>query len=316
MARPDPVTASVARAHGDYHAETSTHRGPDELVDDVVTHRTLAPHLLRALLFLVAPTVLLFLWLVLGYLASMSSPSATADLVETLLGVAVVVLYLTGVAAFLAPAKEPIAEWSRLVEGQGAAAGAVTSAARAAAAARRTPAQVRPATVTGVDVLLFRQHAERAMLLVQPYGEDLYVGWTLWRSRSTATLLGHFLRDTFARALPAPRALSPRVSAELRAAATRALRESVHSLTREAVAVGTQAEPDAEPGRGAPAPARGTGHGVEREATHAERPVEAPSPGALPSGSIWRPERRERPSERVRADQDWGPPPREEHPAR
>lgn len=221
----------VAGAHAGYHDQTRQHRPPDVLVDDVVTYRMLAPHLMRAGLFLVTPTVLLLVWLLLGYLASMSSPSSSATAITSIIGFLVVVLYLAGVAAFFAPAKEPIAEYSRLVEGRAAAAPAAHDRVRHAAEARRTPAELRESTVAGVPVLVFSQRSERAMLLVQPYGEDLYVGWTMWRSRSSATLLGHFLRDTFGRF-----AATPRFSSELRAASTRALRESVHSLSREGVA--------------------------------------------------------------------------------
>ncbi|GAA4806955.1 hypothetical protein GCM10023200_50730 [Actinomycetospora chlora] len=225
------VDRAVAGAHADYHREIQQHGEPDGLVDDVVTYRMLAPHLMRTLLFLVAPTVLLLIKFVIDYLAAMSSPDDLTDVVSTLLGLLVVVLYLAGIASFFAPAKEPIAEHARLLEGRGDAATGAFDHVRAAAAARRSPADVRPSTVAGVPVLLFSQYSERAMLLVQPYGRDLYVGWTMWRSRSTATLLLHFLRDTFGRFAPAPR-----FSAELRAAATRALRESVHSLAREGVA--------------------------------------------------------------------------------
>lgn len=232
------VDHHVADAHAGYHAETRRHQTPDGLVDDVVTWETLKPHLMRALLFLVAPTGLLLLWLLLSYLASLSTPDPVTVLVTAVIPILAVLLYLTGVAAFFAPAKEPIAEYAQLLEGRGAAAPAASERIRAAAAARRSPADVRPGTVGGVPVLLFHQHSERAMLLVQPYGEDLYVGWTMWRARSSATLLGHFLRDTFGRFAP-----SPRFSAELRAASTRAMRESVHSLAREGVAAAVHGGP-------------------------------------------------------------------------
>ncbi|MDF2977801.1 MAG: hypothetical protein K0S40_2529 [Actinomycetospora sp.] len=334
---------AVVDAHADYHRGIQQHAEPDGLVDDVVTYRMLAPHLMRTLLFLVAPTVLLLVKVVIDYLASMSSPDAFTDAVSALLGVVILVLYLAGVASFFAPAKEPIAEHARLIEGRGEAAAGAYEYVRAAAAARRSPAEVVPSTVAGVPVLVFRQYSERAMLLVQPYGRDLYVGWTMWRSRSTATLLLHFLRDTFGRFAP-----SPRFSAELRAAATRALRESVHSLSREGVAAavhGTTAPtagPDATGGWSAPAheeptaawhtgphdagPTDDPGHPA---ASAPRRPVEEPHPsGALPTGGpqadhqAWtgRPNGAERPDERVGVPRTgqasgpgdgWGPPPRD-----
>lgn len=343
------VDRAISGAHADYHREIQQHDEPDGLVDDVVNYRMLAPHLMRSLLFLVAPTVLLLIKVVIDYLASMSSPDGFTDTVSALLGVLVVVLYLAGIASFFAPAKEPIAEHARLLENRGDAAASAYEHVRQAAAARRSPAEVRPSTVAGVPVLLFEQYSERAMLLVQPYGSDLYVGWTMWRSRSTATLLLHFLRDTFGRFAPAPR-----FSAELRAAATRALRESVHSLSREGVAAALLAgedvpapeqrpepqypDPQYEPPRATysppphPEPARPEpAHHEPRHDPHhdphhdprRERWPESEDPhpsGALPQAgpsvdhqAAWTassPEG-ERVGVRREPEEDWGPPPRD-----
>jgi hypothetical protein len=323
---------TIRDAHDGYHAETRTHRDPDVLVDDVVSWRMLSPHLIRALLFLVAPTVLLLIWLLLDYLASTSSPSITGRLIMNVLAALTAVLYLAGLASFFAPAKEPIAEYSRLLEGRaGAARGAYQWVSRAAQA-RRTPAEVEPSTVAGVPVLVFRQRSERAMLLVQPYGADLYVGWTMWRSRSTATLLAHFLRDTFGRFAPLPV-----FSAELRAASTRAMRESVHSLAREGVAAAAHVDE---------ARARQEAAASERagsdESRYDERPYDegrrasdrdlgdrdlgdqqdpsvgprSPASGALPRATPttdptagWASDDRAR--ERVTRSTSWGPPPRD-----
>ena len=329
---------AVAGAHADYHREIQQHDEPDGLVDDVVTYQMLAPHLMRSLLFLVAPTVLLLIKVIIDYLASMSSPDDLTDVVSVLLGVVVVVLYLAGVASFFAPAKEPIAEHARLLENRGDAAASAYEHVRLAAAARRSPAEVRPSTVAGVPVLLFEQYSERAMLLVQPYGRDLYVGWTMWRSRSTATLLLHFLRDTFGRFAPAPR-----FSAELRAAATRALRESVHSLSREGVAAALQAsgagagdavpsrpvtspvasprtpKPPARRTRRRPAPSRpgrptrSAGPSPRTRTRWAcSPPPRPPGPTSTPGPrGPARPDDGERVGVRREPDEDWGPPPRD-----
>lgn len=314
MSSPDWERA-IRDAHDGYHAETRLSRDPDVLVDDVVTWRMLSPHLIRALLFLVAPSVLLLVWLLLDYLAASSSPSITGRLVMNVLLAVVVVLYLAGVASFFAPAKEPIAEYSRLLEGRaGAAKGAYDWVSRAARA-RRTPAEVAPSSVGGVPVLLFRQRSERALLLVQPYGADLYVGWTMWRSRSTATLLAHFLRDTFGRFT-----LLPVFSSELRAASTRAMRESVHSLAREGVAAAAHVDELRSRRRDVPDDA-------PRAAASGERPAAVPrdETGALPrdgTGALPRSApaadptagwTREEQAEReyvTREESGWGPPPR------
>jgi hypothetical protein len=315
----DGWARSIRDAHDGYHTETRTHRDPDVLVDDVVTWRMLSPHLIRALLFLVSPTVLLLIWLLLDYLASTSSPSITGRLIMNVIAAVTAVLYLAGLASFFAPAKEPIAEYSRLLEGRaGAARGAYQWVSRAAQA-RRTPAEVEPSTVAGVPVLVFRQRSERAMLLVQPYGADLYVGWTMWRSRSTATLLAHFLRDTFGRFAPLPV-----FSSELRAASTRAMRESVHSLAREGVAAAAhvdeaRARQDAAPERAGYDDGGYDDRGYDdrdRGGSAADPSVTGRSAsGALPRATPatdptagWATGDRER--ERVARTRGWGPPPR------
>jgi hypothetical protein len=323
---------TIRDAHDGYHAETRTHRDPDVLVDDVVSWRMLSPHLIRALLFLVAPTVLLLIWLLLDYLASTSSPSITGRLIMNVLAALTAVLYLAGLASFFAPAKEPIAEYSRLLEGRaGAARGAYQWVSRAAQA-RRTPAEVEPSTVAGVPVLVFRQRSERAMLLVQPYGADLYVGWTMWRSRSTATLLAHFLRDTFGRFAPLPV-----FSAELRAASTRAMRESVHSLAREGVAAAAHVDEARARQEAAASERAGSDEARYDEARYDEARYDegrrandrdlgdqqdpsagprSPASGALPRATPttdptagWASDDRAR--ERVTRSTGWGPPPRD-----
>ncbi len=322
----DGWARTIRDAHDGYHAETRAHRDPDVLVDDVVTWRMLSPHLIRALLFLVSPTVLLLIWLLLDYLASTSSPSITGRLIMNVIAAVTAVLYLAGLASFFAPAKEPIAEYSRLLEGRaGAARGAYQWVTRAAQA-RRTPAEVEPSTVAGVPVLVFRQRSERAMLLVQPYGADLYVGWTMWRSRSTATLLAHFLRDTFGRFAPLPV-----FSAELRAASTRAMRESVHSLAREGVAAAAHVDEARSRQDAAGSERSGYDDGYGRSGyddTRREPAVDpyqpdplagrAPGSGALPRATPtvdptadWATEDRAREQVTRRDERGWGPPPRD-----
>ena len=90
-------STSVAGAHADYHREIQQHAEPDGLVDDVVTYRMLAPHLMRTLLFLVVPTVLLLVkarasttW------RRCRRPTRSPTRSSRLLGVLIVVLYLAG----------------------------------------------------------------------------------------------------------------------------------------------------------------------------------------------------------------------------
>jgi hypothetical protein len=63
--------------------------------------------------------------------------------------------------------------------------------------------------------------------VVQTYGTDLYVGWTMWRSRSTMVVIWHIIRDLF-RIFAGGTAYR----SALQNTHARALREITHSLTR------------------------------------------------------------------------------------
>jgi hypothetical protein len=167
---------------------------------------------------------------------------------------------------------------------------------------------------------------------VQPYGADLYVGWTMWRSRSTATLLAHFLRDTFGRFAPLPV-----FSAELRAASTRAMRESVHSLAREGVAAAAHVDEARARQEAAASERAGSDEARYDEARYDEARYDegrrandrdlgdqqdpsagprSPASGALPRATPttdptagWASDDRAR--ERVTRSTGWGPPPRD-----
>jgi uncharacterized protein YbjQ (UPF0145 family) len=71
---------------------------------------------------------------------------------------------------------------------------------------------------------------------VFPYGSSLYVGWTMWRSRRGATLIGHYLKDLVGSLFGRTGAINQM----LRTERVRAMREAVHAAVREGAEVAVQ----------------------------------------------------------------------------
>lgn len=72
-----------------------------------------------------------------------------------------------------------------------------------------------------------------AYVTVFAFGTSLYVGWTMWRSRSGAVVIGHFVKDIVASMLNRAGSLNQM----LRTDRPRAMREAVHSAAREGVEI-------------------------------------------------------------------------------
>ena len=139
----------------------------------------------------------------------------------------------------LSRTSEPIAEWKVLLEERAAAADRAYAAIYGSLARRRIPVDVRPSRVRS-DIfirevvnnrLMIRDRAYVAYATVFAYGTSLYVGWTMWRNRLGAQLIGTFLKDliggVFGRTDP--------IRQMLRTEKVRAMREAVHSAVREGV---------------------------------------------------------------------------------
>lgn len=252
---PGQVGAAVQRAHADYRAGRLQHTPPDEHASSRVTFTTLKPHLLRFGLMAAAELAigLVSLPLTFGaFLTSVATGTAGAGaggamLMTTLAAAAVFVAW---VVSWFLPAREPVGEYGVLHEGRAVAAGAVHGQVHQALLRRRSPVVVGEATAAGQHLLTLRNGRDLASLVVAPYGDDLYVGWTMWRQRSTLVVVAHLLRDV------AEVALGSTHHSDVRMAATKAMRELVHSATREGleVALCTTTATDA------PAPPAGPGH--------------------------------------------------------
>jgi hypothetical protein len=136
---------------------------------------------------------------------------------------------------------EPIAEWKVLLEERAAAGEHAYAAIYGSLTRRRIPVNAVPSRVRS-DVfsrevvnnrLVVSERGYVAYATVFAYGTSLYVGWTMWRNRFGAQLIGIFLKDLVGGIL----GRTDLISQMLRTEKVRAMREAVHSAVREGVEI-------------------------------------------------------------------------------
>lgn len=138
---------------------------------------------------------------------------------------------------------EPVSEWKTLLEDKHAASSSAYAAVYGALARRKIPVSAVPVRIRS-DImpevvnnrLVVRSGRYVAYVTVFGYGTSLYVGWTMWRSRSGAVIIGHFLKDLVGGMFNRTGAINQM----LRTEAPRAMREAVHSAAREGVETAVQ----------------------------------------------------------------------------
>ncbi|HEX4221817.1 MAG TPA: hypothetical protein VHZ97_05615, partial [Pseudonocardiaceae bacterium] len=141
----------------------------------------------------------------------------------------------------LTKSQEPISEWHVLLADRAAATDSVYSVVVGEARDRHLPLHpyVRrlPTRFGSVSnrLVLVDGHYE-AFITVFAYGTSLYLGWTMWRSRRGAHLIGSYIADTF-RNMGGQ--LDP-VARMLRTEQARAMREAVHAVCREGLHVAVE----------------------------------------------------------------------------
>jgi hypothetical protein len=225
--------------HGHYRSKRVRHEPPDELISDAVTARTWLPHVVRSgfffALFIFVGLITFVVWM-FAFVAAIASQGLDSEFQQNatnafwlnlsyvLLAVQFLVLVVWFIVLFV-PLREPIAEYGLLIEGRAPASTLAYWWIMNTAHARQSPFSLQFGKVLGTPVLIMANRRERGLVVVRPVGSDLYVGWTMWRGRSTVVMIGHMFRDLFQNPL----------AADVRAASGRALRELIHSLTREGV---------------------------------------------------------------------------------
>jgi hypothetical protein len=235
----DPLFEAVQDVNASYRAARTNYVKPDEFIDDTITPVNLRPHVVRGLVgFLLASTVGFVLACCLSCVTYSGSSSAD-DVFDSSSGIdasgnafytfsAIIGLsYIAWIVSLFFRIREPIAEYSLLIEGRAMAAPATYGFVLRAAQARSTPFPLYPVRLTGNYWLRLGDDRLQSLIVVQTYGTDLYVGWTMWRSRSTMVVIWHLVRDLF-RIFAGGTAYR----SALQNTHARALREITHSLTR------------------------------------------------------------------------------------
>jgi hypothetical protein len=236
-----PFRHALIDVHSNYRGQRLTHEPPDELISEQVSLRVWRPHVTRSLFFLAIVVIVGTIGTIVGFIGAIASAAdningrgAGAGNVFTGLSYLLLFIQLLVIAAWIValcmPIKEPIAEYGLLIEGRAAASAVAYAWIVNTIRARQAPFRTDFAKVKGNPVLLLANGRDEGMAIVRPVGNDLFLGWSMWRSRSTLVLIGHLFRDMFA-SIGTGRTLSM----EVKTATTRSLRELIHSVTREGV---------------------------------------------------------------------------------
>ena len=236
-----PFRHALIDVHSNYRGQRLAHEPPDELVSEQVTLRVWRPHVTRSLFFLFIALIIGTIGTIVGIIGAfagaadrLNGDSAGAGNFFT--GIYYLLLFIQllviagWIVAICMPIKEPIAEYGLLVEGRAPAAAVSYAWIVNTIRARQAPFRTDFVKVKGNAVLTLANGRDEGMAVVRPVGNDLFLGWSMWRSRSTLVLIGHLFRDMF-NSIGTGRTLSM----EIKTSATRSLRELIHSVTREGV---------------------------------------------------------------------------------
>ncbi|MFD3830317.1 hypothetical protein [Streptomyces sp. NPDC058621] len=263
-----------------YRNQTMRYEDVELSFDESVSFRTVFQ------LWFQAFVVSFLVFLIFGLVPALTSSSGPLDSGNEL-GVGQVLSFIAfWVVLLAARINEPVSEWKTLLEDKHAASSSAYAAIYGSLARRKIPVSAVPVRIRSDllpevvnNRLVIRSGRYVAYVTVFGYGTSLYVGWTMWRSRNGAVLIGHFLKDLvggmFNRAGD--------INQMLRTERPRAMREAVHSAAREGVEAAVQGievpmatafgqEPPIQSGSSATAPEAGHGNG-------------GPLPGSVPGPS-------------------------------
>jgi hypothetical protein len=245
--------AAAGPAGGDtaYRTQSLKFLPVETSLDESVSLRTLFELWLRAAIVSVTIwVVFFFIWLIgaVGTLNALSSGSDIGGAGNALGGLFVVgqlIAFVVFWVLLLAPQMaEPIAEWRTLLENKAGAAGSAYAAVYGSLARRRIPVNAAAVRVRS-DVLapevvnnrlIITERSYVVYISVFPYGTSLYVGWSMYRNRRGATLIGIFFKDLVGSFV----GRTGLINQMLRTEKVRAMREAVHSAVREGVEVAVQ----------------------------------------------------------------------------
>jgi hypothetical protein len=169
------------------------------------TATSLRPHLLRSLVFLTPVAISLVVLLTgMGFsiLAGLGSVSggrgldlgAEVDSGLSLIGLGGAAVFgMVWIVSLFVPVREVVAEDGLLLEDRAQGVSAVYDSIKATVERHCPPFTVSAGVLDGSPTLRITNGDESALVVVHPAGPDLRIGWTLWRTRSTTSMV----LDTF-----------------------------------------------------------------------------------------------------------------------
>ena len=168
---------------------------------------SLRPHMLRSLVFLTPVAISLVVLLIgMGFsiLAGLGSvaggggsglnlgPEVNSGL--TLIGLGgVIITGMVWIVSLFVPVREVVAEDGLLLEKRAQALTAVFETIKAKVESHSPPFTVTSGELDKNPTLRINNEDESALVVVHPAGPDLRIGWTLWRTRATSSMV----LDTF-----------------------------------------------------------------------------------------------------------------------
>lgn len=131
-----------------------------------------------------------------GQMNTMMATEGIEARVATAFGVISVVILLAWVAVLFRPLRESLADSAVIVEGAAGSAPSVYAAISECADSRcKNPFHFEATELDGIPGLVVRYAAEHGLITVRVIGPDLFIGWSLWRRRSTARLIAQVLNN-------------------------------------------------------------------------------------------------------------------------
>ncbi|MBO0652507.1 hypothetical protein J1792_06815 [Streptomyces triculaminicus] len=262
--------------NGSYRNQTLKYQPVELSFDESVTLRTVIGH------WCTASFAAIIVWLLCGLLGLALTGFDDAETGFTVGGVLSFIIFWT--VLLMASFTEPVAEWRTLLEDKAPASPSAYAAIYGALARRRIPVAAVASRIRS-DILQPEAVSNRlvvssgryvAYISVFEYGTSLYLGWTMWRIRPGAVIIGTYLKDLLGGLL----GRTGDVNQMLRTERPRAMREAVHSAVREGVEIAVQ---------GVEVPIASTfGQDLPITSTIGQRPAPAapPTPTAPPNPTV------------------------------
>lgn len=173
-----------------------------------------------------------------------SSASGGLDAAGTIMGIgSLVATVVFGVVLLLTKQSEPIGEWRVLLADRADRAESVYSHIFGVLWRRQFPVRWRVRRIHAGSAaisnrLVVNHGSYTAYVSVFAYGTSLYLGWTMWRARRGAGLVGQFFKDLF-QSMQGNHDIEREM---MRTEPVRAMREAVHAACREGLLVAVEGQ--------------------------------------------------------------------------